>query len=68
LQYFKVADSFYPFAGYLFNNIQFGLSYDITHSKQNKGPYVPQSAELSIVIKNTKSKHKGVPCPISIWK
>ena len=63
--WFREGDSFYPYLGWLKGNVQVGLTYDVTHSKQNQGPSVPRSFELSIVIKNNQLHPGMIPCP---WK
>lgn len=63
--WFREGDSFYPYAGWLINNVQIGFSYDITHSKQDQGPSIPKSFEMSIVIKQKTTKAGVIPCP---WK
>lgn len=63
--WFREGDSFYPYLGWLKGNLQIGLTYDITHSKQIQGPSVPKTFELSVVIKNNKLHPGTIPCP---WK
>ena len=65
--WFREGDSFYPFAGWLIENVQIGFSYDITHSKQNLGPSIPRSFEMSFVLKQKSDPNKKnhVGCP---WK
>lgn len=45
-----------PYIGVMYQNIQFGLSYDITISKLNRAAEKPKSFELSIVVRSTKPK------------
>lgn len=65
--WFREGDSFYPYLGWAVGNIQVGFSYDITHSKQNLGPTIPRSFEMSFVVKQksdpNKKLHTGCP-----WK
>jgi type IX secretion system PorP/SprF family membrane protein len=61
--WFREGDSFYPYVGWLKGNVQIGFTYDITHSKQNQGPYIPKSFETSIVIKQKHTKPGVIPCP-----
>ena len=65
--WFREGDSFYPYIGLLVNKVQVGLSYDITHSKQIYGPSVPQTFELSFVIRGMREdpEMKRISCP---WK
>ena len=66
--WYRNEDSFYPYLGWLINNVQVGFSYDITTSKQNSGPVNPKSIEFSLVIKqkNDSEKKLGVSCPNSL--
>ena len=45
-----------PYIGVMYQNIQFGLSYDITISKLNRAAEKPKSFELSVVIRSKKPK------------
>jgi len=45
------------------NNLQIGLSYDITDSKQNQGPSNPRTIELSLVITSNSIGAGIPPCP-----
>ncbi len=67
--WFREGDSFYPYAGWLINNVQVGFSYDITHSKQDLGPSVPRSFEVSLVItkKDDPERRLGTGCPNKPW-
>ncbi len=67
--WFREGDSFYPYLGWLINNIQVGFSYDITHSKQNLGPSVPRSFEFSLVItkKDDPDSRTRTGCPNKPW-
>jgi type IX secretion system PorP/SprF family membrane protein len=54
-----------PYVGAMYQNFQFGISYDITVSKLSRAAEKPKSFELSIIIRG-KDKPKGVIwCP---WK
>lgn len=63
--WYRQDDAIYPYTGLLFGHLQIGLSYDITLSKQNKGPGLPQSFEMSLVIRPVKKNPGVIPCP---WK
>jgi len=63
--WFREGDAFYPYFGMLINNLQFGLSYDITISKQNLGPVNPQSFELSLIWRDMTRLNGKIRCP---WK
>jgi len=45
-----------PYVGVMYQNIQFGLSYDITISKLSRAAEKPKSFELSIIIRAKKPK------------
>lgn len=63
--WFREGDSFYPFMAWAIGSIQIGFSYDVTHSKQNLGPSVPRSFEMSFVVrqKSDPNRKLGVGCP-----
>jgi type IX secretion system PorP/SprF family membrane protein len=63
--WFREGDAIYPYAGLQIGSFQFGLSYDITISKQNKGPVNPRSFELSFVLRQGRKIPHQIPCP---WK
>ena len=65
--WYRDGDSFYPFLSWRQQNVQFGFSYDVTHSKQNQGPSNPRSFEVSLVITKKKVKEGVIECP-SPWK
>lgn len=63
--WFREGDSFYPYVGFTIGKVQLGFTYDITHSKQNQGPSIPQSFEMSFVIRDVKDNPETahVRCP-----
>jgi len=63
--WFREGDAIYPYAGLQIGSLQFGLSYDVTVSKQNKGPNNPRSFELSFVLRQGRKIPNMIPCP---WK
>jgi type IX secretion system PorP/SprF family membrane protein len=67
--WFREGDSFYPYLGWSVGLVQIGFSYDVTHSKQNLGPSVPRSFEMSFIIrqKSDPNKKLGVGCPRAPW-
>ena len=65
--WYRDGDSFYPVISWRQQNVQFGFSYDITHSKQNQGPSNPRSFEISLVITKKKINEGVIECP-SPWK
>ena len=58
-------NGFVPYLGLVYNNFQFGLSYDITTSKLSEAARKPSSVELSIILRGTTEGSKSIPCP---WK
>jgi len=62
--WFREGDAFFPYMGIQLNDLRIGLSYDVTYSKQNKGPGNPQSMELSFIYTHSKEKRNAPPCPI----
>jgi type IX secretion system PorP/SprF family membrane protein len=61
--WYRSNDAITPYWGLQIGNAQLGISYDITTSKQNSGPSVPRTLELSLIIRQ-KSQIPGViPCP-----
>ncbi len=67
--WFREGDSFYPYLGWSIGLVQIGFSYDITHSKQNLGPSIPKSFEMSFVIrqKSDPDKKLRAGCPRPPW-
>ncbi len=67
--WYRNRDAIFPYIGYGINNLQLGLSYDITVSKLNQAPKPPSSWELSVSYKvkddgNSASRSR-LRCP---WK
>ncbi len=54
-----------PFLGVVYNNVQFGFTYDFTLSKLNESALKPRSIELSIIFRGNRNPSKIIPCP---WK
>ena len=54
-----------PYIGATYQNLQFGLTYDITVSKLNKAEEKPKSFELSLIIRGTDRPKGVIWCP---WK
>jgi type IX secretion system PorP/SprF family membrane protein len=63
--WFREGDSYYPYLGWSRGVVQIGFTYDITHSKQNQGPSIPRSFEMSLVIRQKRNAEGTIPCP---WK
>ncbi len=49
--WYRESDAIYPYAALRIGNIQVGLSYDATVSKQNASGVNPQSLELSLIVR-----------------
>lgn len=58
-------NGFVPYIGLGINNLQFGLTYDITTSKLSEADKKPGSVELSIILRGSRATSKSIPCP---WK
>jgi len=54
-----------PYVGIVYNDMQFGMSYDITVSKLNEAPKRAKTFELSFIIRGIKDPTGIIPCP---WK
>lgn len=59
----REGDALYPYVAVRVKNVQVGLNYDVTFSKQNLGPSNPRSLELSLIYTGMYPKHKGLRCP-----
>ncbi len=54
-----------PYIGFLYNDMQFGFSYDATISKLREARRKPTTWELSLIIRGRKEPTAAIPCP---WK
>ena len=54
--WYWLKNAFIPYIGVMYQNIQFGLSYDITISKLSRAAEKPKSFELSLIIRAKKPK------------
>ena len=63
--WYRQEDAIYPYISLLIGNVQMGVSYDVTVSKQNLGPSNPRTIELSMVVKKGQNILGVIPCP---WK
>ncbi len=63
--WYRNADALYPYVSILLGSVQFGFTYDITVSQQNKGPVEPKSFEFSLIIRQSRHTPGVIPCP---WK
>ena len=62
--WFREGDVFLPYVGMQVNDVRVGLTYDVTYSKQNKGPTNPQSVEISFLYTRSRQTRNAPPCPI----
>lgn len=62
--WFREGDVFLPYLGMQLNDVRVGLTYDVTYSKQNKGPSNPQTVELSFIYTRSREPRTAPPCPI----
>ncbi len=58
-------NGFVPYVGLVYNNLQFGLTYEITTNKLSASAQKPSSIELSIILRGSREPSKNIPCP---WK
>jgi hypothetical protein len=54
-----------PYVGLGYKDMQFGVSYDLTVSKLNQATRKPNTFEVSVILRGTKSPSGIIPCP---WK
>jgi len=54
-----------PYIGLLYNDMQFGFSYDITISSLKEAQRKPNTWEFSFIIRGVKDPIASIPCP---WK
>jgi type IX secretion system PorP/SprF family membrane protein len=54
-----------PYLGLTYNDMQVGLSYDITTSKLNQATRKPNTFEISFIIRGVNKPNGIIPCP---WK
>lgn len=57
------ANAIVPYVGLTYQNIQYGLSYDITISRLNQAARRPNTAEFSIIFRGKKKASGSIPCP-----
>ena len=53
--YYRVGDALIPYVGYVFNDFQVGLTYDVQVSPVKSGAVSPNSFEISLIYRNYKS-------------
>jgi type IX secretion system PorP/SprF family membrane protein len=54
-----------PYLGLVYQNFQFGLTYDITVSKLSQASSKPTTIELSLILRSKEKIKNIIPCP---WK
>jgi type IX secretion system PorP/SprF family membrane protein len=54
-----------PYIGLVYNNMQFGFSYDVTISSLREARRKPNTWEFSFIIRGVKDPTNIIPCP---WK
>lgn len=58
-------NAFVPYVGMVYQNFQFGITYDITVSKLSQAASKPKTFELSLIIRSKDKIKNIIPCP---WK
>lgn len=52
-----------PYVGLAYRKFQLGVSYDLTVSKLNQATRRPNTWEMSVILRGTKSPTPVIPCP-----
>lgn len=52
-----------PYVGLVHNNIQFGLSYDLTISKLSQATRKPNTGEISVILRGKRKPSGFIHCP-----
>jgi len=63
--WYRNNDAIYPYLGILTGNVQLGLSYDLSVSKQVQKTNLPSSFELSLIFRQSSKRFQSIVCP---WK
>jgi type IX secretion system PorP/SprF family membrane protein len=63
--WYRNNDAIYPYLGLLNGNMQLGLSYDFSISKQVQNASLPSSFELSLIFRQSSKRFQSIVCP---WK
>ena len=53
--YYRVGDALIPYVGYIFNDFQFGITYDVQVSQQKTGSVTPKSLEISFIYRHSRT-------------
>jgi type IX secretion system PorP/SprF family membrane protein len=61
--WYRNNDAIYPYLGLLNGNMQLGLSYDFSISKQVQNANLPGSFELSVIIRQSSKRFQSIVCP-----
>ena len=60
--FYRFGDAIIPYIGYVYNNVQLGISYDVTTSGIKSQSVSPNTLEVSFVFRHYKSEtHKKIP-------
>jgi type IX secretion system PorP/SprF family membrane protein len=62
--WFREGDAILPYTGIRMGNVRIGLSYDVTLSKQNKGPVNPRSFEISMIYTRSRQPNTIMDCRV----
>jgi type IX secretion system PorP/SprF family membrane protein len=63
--WYRNNDAIYPYVGLHTGNMQLGLSYDLSVSKQVQNTSLPGSFELSLIFRQSSKRFQSIVCP---WK
>lgn len=53
--YYRVGDALIPYLGYIYNDFQFGITYDVQVSQQKTGSVTPNSLEISLIYRHSRA-------------
>ena len=63
--WYRVGDAFIPYIGLQYDNILFGLSYDVAANNHLTGSVNPSSYEFSLILSKKRTNPGVIRCP---WK
>lgn len=61
--FYRLGDAVIPYVGYVYNDFQLGVSYDVTVSKIKTGSTAPRTFEISLIYRHSKTFSTRIPCP-----
>ncbi|MCX6166708.1 MAG: PorP/SprF family type IX secretion system membrane protein [Sphingobacteriales bacterium] len=61
--WYRNNDAIYPYLGILNGNMQLGISYDLSVSKQVQNSSLPGSFELSLIFRQSSKRFQSIVCP-----